>query len=398
MAKSIVSIVRSGQSAQVDVAEATRKALGLIGGLDDIVRPGALVLLNPNVVAAPSSQHSGATTNPDVVRAIADLVREKGGRPVIAESSAVGVDTEVAYAAAGYAALREAGYEVVDLKRTPSVKVPVANGKVIKTMLTYELVTKADAIVSVPVMKTHDQTEATLSLKNLKGLLDDRDKKRLHKLGVFQGVVDLVATLRPALAVIDGTWAQEGLGPVYGHTVQMNLVLASRDLVAADAVAAQVMGFAPEELLITRYAAERGLGNAASEGIEVVGEPIAKVQRRFLRSVEDHQYDIADFTIVHAEGTCTGCRNTVISVLYDLKNADQLHLAEGLTILTSNAAVPSGRDPAKVIAVGNCVPPRRRGTRFAPGCPPNNVWIVQQIVGDRGQVRRTYATEEKPTD
>jgi hypothetical protein len=173
----------------------------------------------------------------------------------------------------------------------------------------------------------------------------------------------------------------------------MNLLITSRDLVAADAVAGAIMGFTTDEVLLTRYAGERGLGNANLADIEVVGEPIERVRRRFLRSVEDHEYDVPGMRIIHAEGTCTGCRNTVVSCLRDLKITDQLVFAAGLTILTSDAEVPAGADAANVITVGNCVPRRRRTARFAPGCPPNNIWIVEQIVAGRAEVRRTYASE-----
>jgi len=394
MDKSLVSVVRSGESTRKQIEEAVRAAVQMAGGLPETVKPGALVLLKPNVVAQPPSLRCGATTNPDVVRAMADLVSELGAHPVIAESSAFGVNTELAYRDAGFWELREAGYEVIDLKRTPTVIVKVQGGQVIDEVKTFELVTKADAIISMPVMKTHDQTEITLSLKNCKGLIADSQKRQLHRDGVYQGVLDVVSALRPAFTLIDGTWAQEGLGPLYGRPVQMNLVLASRDLVAADAVAGAIMDFSLDEVLLTRYAAERGLGIADLAHIEVVGEPIARVRRRFLRSVEDHQFDVPGLRIIHAEGTCTGCRNGVVSVLYDLSNSGQLHLAEGLTMLTSKAEVPADCDPAKLITVGNCVPKERRGQRFAFGCPPNNVTIVEQIVGH--PVPRTYETEGVP--
>lgn len=398
MDERVVSVVRTGDSTAEEVSHAVREAVKLAGGLGERIKPGALVLLKPNVLAPPPSLHCGATTNPVVTRALADLVIEMGARAVIVESAAVGVDTEMAYAAAGYSELREAGYEILDLKKAPTARVVVEEGRVLKSLTTFEIVTQADALISIPVMKTHDQTEITLSLKNLKGLLADRDKKRLHRQGVFQGVVDAVSTLKPAFTLVDGTWCQEGLGPLYGRPVQMNLVLASNDLVAADCIAGCIMGFTPGEVLLTQFAAERGLGVADLDRIEVVGEPIARVRRRFLRSVEDRRYDVKGLRIVHAAGTCTGCRNTVISCLRDLNEAGQLSFAEGLTILTSNAEVPADCDPAALVTVGNCVPPHRRSKRFASGCPPSNVWIVQEILGNRVKVQRTYATGIEPKD
>ena len=394
MGKSLVSVVRTGDSSREEVREAVREAVNLVGGLGEAVKPGALVLLKPNVVAQPVSLRSGATTSPDVVRAVADLVAELGARPVIAESAAFGVDTEIAYRDAGFWELREAGYEVVDLKRTPVARVKVTGGQVVAEVKTFELALQADAIISLPVMKTHDQMEITLSLKNCKGLVADSMKRQLHRDGVLEGVLDVVSALRPTFTLIDGTWAQEGLGPVYGRPVQLNLLVASRDLVAADAVAGEIMGFGLDEVLLTRRAGERGLGNALLADIEVVGEPIERVRRRFMRSIEDHQFDVPGLRIIHAEGTCTGCRNGVVSVLYDLSTTNELHLAQGLTMLTSNAEVPADCDPARLITVGNCVPKARRGERFAFGCPPNNVVIVEQIVGH--PVPRTYETEGVP--
>ena len=121
------------------------------------------------------------------------------GRPVIADSAAVGVDTEKVIEATGYSKLREKGYEVIDLKARPRVKRAIPEGQVLREVTTFDLVEEAKAIISVPVMKTHDQTEITLALKNLKGLIDDKDKRRLHQEGVLQGVLDLYQAFQPRL-------------------------------------------------------------------------------------------------------------------------------------------------------------------------------------------------------
>ena len=373
--------------------EAVRQAIDLSGGLDDLVKAGDLVLIKPNVLA-PASPDCGALTSPGVCRAIADLVKERQAKPVIAESSAVGVDTEKAFVSVGFDALRELGYEVVDLKREERAKIPVPDGYVMDEFSTWQLVKDADVIISVPVLKTHDQAEMTLSLKNLKGLISDKDKKEMHKRGVFKGVADLVSVLRPDLTVIDGIIGQEGLGPLYGIPVKLGLLLAGRDLVAADAVASVIAGFQPDEIGTTVYAAQKGLGTMDLDKIEVVGESIENVQRRFLRSSEDTRVAVDDFQILHAAGTCTGCRNTVLSAMFDMKNADQLEYLSGLTIVTGlDVNVPPEIPPESIIAVGVCVPEQQRGERFVTGCPPNNVAVVQEILGGRVQAIRTYATD-----
>ena len=94
---------------------------------------------------------------------------------------------------------------------------PVENSKVFESIQTWDLVQQADVIISVPKLKTHDQTEMTCSIKKLKGLLTDKNKKAMHRQGLFEGVIDLLAAVRPRLAVVDAIICQEGLGPSLKH-------------------------------------------------------------------------------------------------------------------------------------------------------------------------------------
>ncbi|MDH7500513.1 MAG: DUF362 domain-containing protein [candidate division NC10 bacterium] len=382
--RSLVSIVKTAGHGPEEIEAATRQAILRVGGLEGLFGTKDLVLIKPNLVATPPHRLNGAVTRWEVCKAIADLVREAGGKAVIADSAAVGSDTEKVMEATGYLKLREKGYEVVDLKSRPRVMRTIPHGKVLQEVTTFDLVEEAKAIISVPVMKTHDQTEITLALKNLKGLVDDREKRRLHQEGVQQGVLDLYQAFRPALAVVDATFAQEGLGPVHGRTLEMNLIIAGKDLVAVDAMAGRVMGFDPEEVLITRWGAERGLGVMDLDGIDLVGEPWQGVRRRFMRLEEDKRVQVEGLRILHAQGSCTGCRNTVLSALFDMKKANQLQYLQGLTIITGpEVEVPPDVSSEQLIAVGVCVSKDRRGKRFVSGCPPNNAWVVEEIVRGR---------------
>jgi len=377
-----VSVVRADGGSRELVADAVRRAVDMAGGFADLIRPGMLVLVKPNMVAPPASAEAGACTSPLVCQAVADLVRELQATPVIAESSARGADTEAAFHIMGYAELRRQGYEVVDLKKDKTVRVKVDGGRLLEKITTFELVTRAEAIISVPVMKTHDQGEVTLALKNLKGLVTDADKRRIHQIGMFAGAVDLVGHFKPVFAVVDGLIGQEGLGPLMGLPVKLGLIVAGRDLVAVDATAGRIMGFEAEQVPITRVAAERGLGTLEEAQIEVVGEPIAAVRRRFLRCEEDHRIDREGVTITHAEGTCTGCRNGLLSSLFDMRADGSLERARGLTIIAGPAAVPAGVPQEFLVSIGTCcLPEARRLLRYVRGCPPNNVDIVKAIMG-----------------
>lgn len=395
MGKPVVSVVKVGtRYDQAEVDAAVRKAVQLAGGIAHLFSPGDLVLLKPNVVAVAPCRN-GAITSPELCRAVYDLVLGLGGRPVIAESSAVGVDTEKAYEAAGYYHLREEGYEVVDLKQRPTVTLDVPDARVISKLTTWDLVRDAKLIISLPAMKTHDQCEVTLSLKNIKGLEVDKDKKRMHKLGVNYGVSDINALLRPGFAIVDGITAQEGLGPMYGRPVPFGVITASSDLVALDAVTGAIMGFAPEEVKVTMCAAERGLGMANLSEIEVTGESIDTVKRRFMRVLEDCPIEADEFSILYGDDACTGCRLGLMSSLMDMKKAGQFHYLKGRTLVLGNATIPQELAEETIVTIGACVPKENRRGWFVAGCPPNSVWVVQGIIGDRGTAARTYATGQE---
>jgi uncharacterized protein (DUF362 family) len=394
MDKTKVSIVKTGPNPQYQkIRAAVQEALDLIGGVRDIIKPGDLVLINPSWVAPPVDRAAGCITIAEVPRAVADIVTEMGARPVIAESSAVGVDSAKVIQQSEYRELLEMGYDVVDLKaRRSHVDMAVENGMVFENVECWELVRQADVIISVPKLKTHDQTEMTCAIKKLKGLLTDKAKKAMHQQGLFEGVIDLLSAVKPRLAVVDAIVCQEGVGPIFGKPVEMNLILAGKDLVAVDATCARLIGYHPSEILLTVNAAARGLGTLDSEQIETVGETLENVKRRFLRAVEDNPVEVEGFQLIHDEATCTGCRNTVMSALIDMRNADQLMYLPGVTVVTGGAPLPADVLPESIVTVGLCMKENESG-RHVKGCPPNNALVVKAIIGDRAEVKRMYATE-----
>jgi uncharacterized protein (DUF362 family) len=149
-------------------------------------------------------------------------------------------------------------------------------------------------IVSVAKMKTHDRAIITLSLKNIvfgspikdAGFTFGRnrregsrsDKAIVHGSG-YKGInynlYDLASRLHPHLAVIDGFEGMEGNGPNNGTPVDHRVCVASTDWLAADRVAAELMGVDFSQIAYLNYCAEAGLGNADLDKIEVTGESIS---------------------------------------------------------------------------------------------------------------------------
>ena len=388
MDKNTVSIVRIEKD---QVEKAVREAVDLVGGIEAIVKPGEKVLLKVNWCVVPEDPKVGVVTNPVVARAVADLVKEVGAEPIIGDSAARGVDTDLVIKATGYGKLADEGYQIANLDKEKVIKLECPDSELLHTMKTFELATKVDKIIDIPLFKTHDSAEATLGLKNMKGLLHDDQKSKLHREGLYTGIADVNLRFPPDLVVYDGTWAMEGLGPMYGIPFELNLILAARNVVAGDAVAGNIMGFEPAELIVTKIAYERGLGEMNLDKIAILGAPLESVKRRFKRVEEDDRIIYPNVQIVHSEGTCTGCKVAIMSSLFDMKNKGILDQAEGFTFTTGDVELPYGIPQEKVVSVGICVPKEKRGTRWSKGCPPNNVYTIEAVTGQES--KDSYSTD-----
>ncbi|MCK5676619.1 MAG: DUF362 domain-containing protein [Verrucomicrobia bacterium] len=200
--------------------ENTKAALSKI---DLSAAKGKRVLLKPNAGRL-ASENSGVVTNSQVVAAAIDAFREAGAEMSIGESPIVGIKTMEAYEECGLAVMaRERECPLINMdERKPEI-VPVPDGCAIDSIKLCANVQDFDFIVSIPVMKMHMHTVATLSVKNMKGCLWRRSKVDLHMLPPTPGhendkslnvaIADMATILRPHLAIIDGTVGMEGLGP-----------------------------------------------------------------------------------------------------------------------------------------------------------------------------------------
>ena len=388
MAKTRVAIVKSPpQPGEKEIEATVRKAIELSGGLGGIVKRGDSVIIKPNVVG-PRPEGHPAVTDWRVCKAIANMVKEVGARPIIGEASPVGIKTEDCFQPSGYAKLRSQGYEVMDLKAEglEMVKVPIPKGRNMKEITLPRIVLES-VIIDVPKMKTHDQPLVTLAIKNMKGVMPDVFKRKFHTtFGIFQGCADLALAVKPKLAVVDGIIAMEGLGPIFGDPVEMDLIIAGRDMVAVDAVTCSVMGIEPKEDGCVRVAAECGIGVADLRKIEVVGEPIAKVKRRFKRSVEAISERVPfpeGFRLLFSDKVCTGCRNCVMSVLLDLQDTHLLEKAKGWTVIAGKPdKIPTDVSKERLLLVGVCTARYKDRGVYVEGCTPNNRDIASALVGE----------------
>jgi uncharacterized protein (DUF362 family) len=142
-------------------------------------------------------------------------------------------------------------------------------------------------IVHLPTLKTHVFTEMTGAMKNAFGGLLHLKRHWTHSV-IHETLVDLLTIqkeIHPGiLAVMDGTVSGDGPGPRAMRVRVTNLLLASRDQVAIDAVAAKLMGFDPMTIRFIRLANDAGLGNGDPRNIELVGDDVSGVNLHYRRN------------------------------------------------------------------------------------------------------------------
>ncbi len=239
------------------------------------------VLIKVNFITT-KDWSTGATTDPIMVEALVNRLRDMRKEVVIVESDAQTTNADKAWVASGMDELgKRLDVPFVNMRHVDEkVELEVKGGRVLKKIKVAKIATES-AIVSAAKLKTHMSTNVTLGMKNMFGMLTTKFKGKYHLRGMDKVVHDIAVTLPPQLTVIDGFVAMEGRGPVHGKPVQMDTVIASTDVVGADATASRIMGFNPNRIDHIRWADESGLGTMNPE---VVGDSIESVKRIFERA------------------------------------------------------------------------------------------------------------------
>lgn len=237
------------------------------------------VLVKPNYI---NTRHpsTGITTDARVIEGVVAFLEKDDLKEIIIGEGTGDGDTLDAFNVAGVDDVaRRWNVRMVDLNKGEFVEVHPPNARTLRKVKISKIALES-TIVSVPKLKPHRLAGVTLSLKNMMGAMTPKGSMHGH---LSQNIVDLASVIKPSIAVIDGIIAGEG-HETSGNPVEMNLVIAGTDPVAVDAVGAAVMGIPPESVKHLRLAQESGLGTCDLERIQVVGEPVEKVQKKFKTS------------------------------------------------------------------------------------------------------------------
>ena len=326
----------------------------------ELVPAGGSVALKPNLVIA-GTPESGATTHPGVLSGCIAYFRDHGVKDIsVIEGSWVGDDTMRAMRRAGYDKVCER-YNVpfFDLKKDGTRPVDTAIGRIDICRRALD----ASLLVDLPVLKGHCQTLMTCALKNLKGCLPDREKRRFHALGLQKPIAALAAALKPRLIVVDSICGdldfEEG-----GTPVQTNRMYLGTDPVQIDAYGRALMGLTPREVPYIELAEQYGGGSAhfSPDDLIELNHPSDAPNYPAPRGT------VAGLTRrVREDQACSACYASLIRALHATGLGQNLDICIG----------QGWRGKAfQGLGVGNCC---RLADAHVPGCPPTAEAVAQML-------------------
>ena len=280
--RSRVSVVRCPGYESRELSSSIVTALDLIGGIESVLKPGSKVFVKINHLSPGSAPERAIVTHPLFTREVVRLLKDLNMDVTVGDD--IQFEGEDGYLVSGYREMcREMGVRLINLKSEGFREVLCPGGQAIPSVHISAAALDADGIIDLAKLKTHAFTAFTGAVKNMFGVIPCGLRLKYHnrfpRNEVFSRMlVDVFSCLPPVLTLMDAVTAMEGLGPSGGPPRSVGLVLAGRDAVAVDAVAQSIIGFGPDDILTTRYAAERGLGTARLDSIDVVGERFQDVR------------------------------------------------------------------------------------------------------------------------
>ncbi|WP_035259146.1 DUF362 domain-containing protein [Desulfatirhabdium butyrativorans] len=250
----------SGPETNCDIGRLTEKLIAAAGGMGRYVAKGDVVVIKPNVSWARAPQY-GATTHPEVVRAVVRMCFDAGAKTVRIADHTIH-DARQCFIVTGIGQIaRETGAELV-FPASSLMREMNLHGHRLDMWPVFTPIVEADKRINIPVAKVHSISRLTLGMKNWIGGVGGR-RNALHQ-DIHQSITDLAHFFKPDLTIIDATRIMIENGPSGGNLSDVlikNRLILSDDPVAADAYAAsQLFQIVPQEIGYIRLAEKWGMG------------------------------------------------------------------------------------------------------------------------------------------
>lgn len=253
-----------------DYRAITRKAVNAIGGMRRFVKAGDVVVVKPNMGWDRSTEFA-ANTHPQVVRALVEECLAAGAKKVKVFDYTCN-DSRRCYVNSGIEGALKGmrNVECKQIEQERFKKVPL-NGRFLKEWELYDEVLAANVFINVPIAKHHGLSKVTMGLKNIMGIMGG-NRGYIHR-NLDVALADVNARVKSHLTVIDATRILTAHGPQGGSLADvkvLNKVIASTDIVAADAFATTLFGLKPADIPVIATAHKRGLGEMDLGRIKVL--------------------------------------------------------------------------------------------------------------------------------
>ena len=257
------------------------EGLNPLGGLSNYIKEGSKVLLKINLIG-PKKADRAATTHPEFVRAVGQLVKEHGAEVYVGDSSGGAIagmaPTKKSFTVAGIERIaEEEGFTLINFDEVGPVSKQSDENYTEELFIT-KAIEEMDVVINLPKMKTHAMGIYTGAVKNLFGAIPGLRKAKYHRDApnpeVFGEVLaDIHKSIHNMpLHIMDGIVSMQGEGPTAGKPYPAGKVLISEDPLALDRIAIEMMGIKPERVDILKASIKRGIGCWEPQEIEVIGD------------------------------------------------------------------------------------------------------------------------------
>ena len=251
--------VRKGR----DIPFLVRETINALGGVENFVKQGDVVVVKPNI-GWDRTVELAANTHPEVVKTLVQLCLEAGAKQVRIFDRTCN-DERRCYMQSGIRpaveSIRSDRVSIEYIDRRSFKELAINGGRAFDRWEFYLPVIEADRLINVPVAKHHSISRLTLAMKNLMGVIGG-NRGRLHH-DIAESLSDIASVIHSDLTVVDATRILSANGPQGGRLQdvrKLDTLIASPDIVAADAYAATLFGLSPTQVPTVVAAARRGLG------------------------------------------------------------------------------------------------------------------------------------------
>ena len=348
-----------------DYLQMTKEILEESGLADMIEKKDGQIGIKPNLVS-PSEASWGGTTHPEIVAGIIEYLQEHEiHRIVMLEGSWVGDKTQESVQVCGYDKLTEKyGVPFWDMQKDSSHVKDCAGME----LQICDSVEKIDFLINVPVLKGHCQTKMTCALKNMKGLIPNKEKRHFHGMGLHKPIAYLNVGIHQDFIVVDNICGDLDFEDGGNPTIR-NCIMTAADPVLMDTCACQMLHYGTREIEYLVLAEKLGVGSTDLKHADI---RLCDRNAGFAEKELPKSYKVAALEdAVEEVESCSACYGYFLPALQRLKEEGLLEKLDTKVCIGQGYKGKTGK-----LGVGMCT----SGFEYCiKGCPPTEEQIYQEL-------------------